>query len=132
MLDAYRATVLAKDVDAFMALYDEEVRIFDTWDSWSDEWSSASWRLMATEWFASVGANLVDVAVEDAQFNVSPDLAMAHAFVTYRQITPDGTEIRSMRSRLTWGLARKAGRWVIVHQHTSSPLARGASPIDGH
>jgi len=31
VLNAYAAAVLAKDVDAFMALYDDEVSIFDMW-----------------------------------------------------------------------------------------------------
>jgi ketosteroid isomerase-like protein len=30
VLEAYQAAVLAKDVDAFIGLYDEDVLIFDT------------------------------------------------------------------------------------------------------
>lgn len=31
VLDAYKAAVAAKDVDAFVALYDQDVRVFDLW-----------------------------------------------------------------------------------------------------
>ena len=34
-LAAYQAAVLAKDVDAFVALYHEDVCVFDLWGRWS-------------------------------------------------------------------------------------------------
>jgi len=35
MFDAYKAAVFAKDVDAFVALYHEDVCVFVLWGRWS-------------------------------------------------------------------------------------------------
>jgi hypothetical protein len=35
VLNAYQAAVFAKDVDAFVALYDADVLIYDMWGVWS-------------------------------------------------------------------------------------------------
>ncbi|WP_404615797.1 hypothetical protein [Rhodanobacter hydrolyticus] len=35
ILDSYKAAVFAKDVDAFAALYDDDVHVFDMWGAWS-------------------------------------------------------------------------------------------------
>jgi ketosteroid isomerase-like protein len=44
------------------------------------------------------------------------------AFTTYRGLSPEGTELRSMNNRLTWVLRKDAGGgWKIVHEHTSAP-----------
>jgi ketosteroid isomerase-like protein len=131
MFDAYREAILAKDVDAFMALFDENVRIFDMWERWSHE-GARPWREMATEWFASLGTDEVAVEVHDARAIMSADLGVAHAFVTYRRTAADGKELRSMRNRLTWGLARKAGAWVVIHEHTSAPVEHATSKVVDH
>ena len=53
VLDAYRAGVLAKDLDKFLALYDRDVRVFDTWGRWSydgvDAWRER-WRTGSARW----------------------------------------------------------------------------------
>jgi ketosteroid isomerase-like protein len=43
VLDSYKAAVKAKDVDAFVALYDQDVRVFDLWGVWSYQGVEA-WR----------------------------------------------------------------------------------------
>ena len=35
VMDAYTAAVRAKDVDAFIGLYAQDVRVFDLWSNWS-------------------------------------------------------------------------------------------------
>jgi ketosteroid isomerase-like protein len=34
VLQNYKAAVLAKDVNAYIALYDDNIRIFDMWQEW--------------------------------------------------------------------------------------------------
>ena len=53
-LDTYRASVLAKNPDTFMHLYDTAVRVFDTWGIWSYE-GAAAWRVAVEGWFSSLG-----------------------------------------------------------------------------
>jgi ketosteroid isomerase-like protein len=52
MPDAYVAAVRAKDVDAFLALYAEDVRTFDLWSVWTYDGKDAL-REMVEEWFGS-------------------------------------------------------------------------------
>ncbi len=35
VIDSYEEAVLAKDADAFAALYGDDVHVFDMWDKWS-------------------------------------------------------------------------------------------------
>jgi ketosteroid isomerase-like protein len=121
VLDDYKTAVLAKDVDSFVALYDQDLRVFDMWGSWSYDGIDA-WRDMATRWFGSLGTERVVVEFSDAQSIVGQEIALIHAFVKYRAITTEGKELRSMDNRLTVTLRQKADGWKIVPQHTSSPI----------
>ena len=121
-LEAYKAAVLAKDVDAFARLYHPQVQVFDTWDRWSYDGLPA-WRAMAQGWFGSLGSERVAVRFEDVQARVSGDLATGHALVTYAALAEDGGELRSLTNRMSLVLTRDGGgEWKIVHEHSSSPL----------
>lgn len=121
VLNAYKAAVLAKDVDAFAALYDHDVRVFDLWGRWSYAGVEA-WRGVATEWFGSLGAATVIVDVDDVQTLVTSEVAVVHALISYRNVSASGEEARAMLNRLTWVLRHKDGAWKIVHEHTSAPV----------
>jgi uncharacterized protein (TIGR02246 family) len=122
IFEAYKAAVFAKDVDAFVALYDQDVCVFDLWSKWSYEGLEA-WRGMVADWLGSLGTDRVAVEVDDVQTSVTDDLAVAHAFLTFKAISPEGRELRAMQNRLTWVLRQKSGAWKIVHQHTSAPVS---------
>ena len=119
--DAYRDAVRAKDVDALVALYAVDVRVFDLWGAWSYDGRDA-WRRTVEGWFASLGDERVAVSFDEAQATVVGDAAVTHAFVTYRNLAADGTPGRAMQNRLSWMLVRAAGGWTIVHEHTSAPV----------
>jgi uncharacterized protein (TIGR02246 family) len=122
VLERYAAAVRAKDVDAFVALYADDVRVFDLWGRWSYE-GAAAWRQMAEGWFDSLGSERVDVEFQGVQALVSGDIAVAHAFVTFQGISADGAALRAMNNRLTWALRKTAhGGWRIVHEHSSAPV----------
>lgn len=122
MVATYQRAVRARDVDAFMQLYDTDVRVFDTWGTWSYEGRDA-WRKMIEGWFASLGTGeQVDVRVSDLRVTGGGHLAVATAAFTYAALTPEGRELRSMVNRLTWVVAQQGSGWRIVHEHTSVPL----------
>jgi uncharacterized protein (TIGR02246 family) len=122
MLEAYGAAVQAKDVDAFVALYDEDVRVFDMWGRWSYDGLDA-WRAMASEWFGSLGEESAGVEFQDVQTVVGDGVAAAHAFVTFKGLSADGEELRAMSNRLTWALRTAGdGAWKVVHEHSSAPI----------
>jgi ketosteroid isomerase-like protein len=121
VLDDYRAAVFAKDVDSFVALYDQHVLVFDMWAVWSYN-GVGSWRDMVAGWFGSLGNERVIVDFSDTHSTFAHDLAVAHSFVTYKAVSADGVELRSMDNRQTMALRRKDDEWKIIHQHTSSPI----------
>jgi len=121
VLEGYKAAVLAKDVDAFIDLYSQNVRVFDAWGVWSHQGAMA-WRQVVEQWFASVGEESVAVSMEDIQITGAQEWALISAVVTYAGISPTGEKLREMQNRLTWGLAREGGHWRIVHEHTSAPI----------
>ncbi|WP_345454304.1 SgcJ/EcaC family oxidoreductase [Deinococcus aluminii] len=120
VLEAYKAAVYAKDVDAFMSLYDEDVQVFDMWGTWSYD-GAAAWRGMVTDWFASLGTERVVVDMEEVQTILTDEVAVAHAFVTYRGVSAEGQALRAMQNRLTCVLKQRGGTWKIVHEHSSAP-----------
>ena len=121
VLAGYQSAVLAKDVDAFVALYADDALIYELWGTWTHD--IASWREMAKGWFAFLGDGRSVVEANDVRVTVSGDMALLTALLTYRGVDADGTEQRSLDNRLSWVLRHRDGRWQVVHEHTSVPLA---------
>ncbi|HEV7578746.1 MAG TPA: nuclear transport factor 2 family protein [Caldimonas sp.] len=121
ILGSYEAAVLAKDVEAFMRLYDPGVRVFDAWGVWSHE-GAAAWQRSVEGWFMSLGAEKVKVEFDDVQATTGNDLAMLSAIVTYAGISAQGERLRAMQNRITWVLRRTGHVLRIVHEHTSAPI----------
>ena len=120
-LAGYQAAVLAKDVDAFVALYAEDALIYELWGTWTHD--IASWREMAQGWFAFLGDQRSVVEAHDVRISVSGDMALLTAFLAYHAIDAGGAELRSLDNRLSWVLRERGGRWQVVHEHTSVPIA---------
>ena len=95
LLESYRDAVYAKDVEAFVAIFADDVRVFDMWGTWSHD-GIDSWREMAVGWFGSLGDELVRVAFDEVQTTVGDDTAVLSAFVTFAGLSADGEELRSM------------------------------------
>jgi ketosteroid isomerase-like protein len=129
VMEAYRAAVLAKDVDAFVALYDRGVRVFDLWSRWAYD-GLDEWRQAVSGWFGSLGTERVAVEFDDLRAVVTAGLAVGHMQVTYRGLSAEGEELRAMVNRLTWGLApADDGGWKIIHEHTSAPADLETSKV---
>jgi uncharacterized protein (TIGR02246 family) len=122
MLERYTAAVRAKDVDAFVGLYADDVRTFDLWERWSYDDRDAL-HTMVTEWFGSLAEDeVVDVRFDEVRTQTGEDVGSVSAFTTFRALSREGEELRSMNNRLTWVLRKEAdGAWKIVHEHTSAP-----------
>ncbi|BCL75613.1 ketosteroid isomerase [Jeongeupia sp. HS-3] len=121
VLAAYSDAVRVKDVDAFTALYDQDIHVFDMWGTWSLR-GLAAWRDMAAGWFSSLGDECVVVTSDDESSAVAGALAIGHAVLTYTEIAPDGTKLRSLSNRVTMALRKTGGSWKIIHEHTSAPI----------
>lgn len=121
VVESYKSAVLAKDVGAFMRLYDPSVRVFDTWGVWSYE-SAEAWQRAVEGWFTSLGAERVKVTFDEVRTTVGRDFAIVSAIVTYAGISAQGERLRTMQNRITWGLKTIGHVLRIVHEHTSAPV----------
>ena len=121
VLEAYKSAVRAKDVEAFMRVYDPSVRVFDTWGVWSYE-GAAAWRVAVEGWFTSLGAEGVRVAFEDVQIIADKESALVSAIVTYMGVSAEGEELRAMQNRISWALKTRGHVLRVVHEHTSAPV----------
>ncbi|HEY6645123.1 YybH family protein [Povalibacter sp.] len=128
ILESYKAAVYDQSVNAFLQLYTQDARVYDTWGVWSYE-GTASRRQAIEGWFASLGEERVRVSFDEVNVVVAQELAVLSATGRYAAHSTDGLEIRSMQNRLTWALQRKDDRWLIVHEHTSTPI--GFSDLKG-
>src|ERR1700739_3245355 len=109
MLDASSAAVRAKNVDAFVGLYDDDVRNFDLWSEWSYDGKEALRRMVA-DWFGSLGEEEGGGgSFDEVRSQSGDDMAAVSAFTTFAAVSPDGEELRSMNNRLTWVLRKDAG-----------------------
>jgi uncharacterized protein (TIGR02246 family) len=122
VLDSYAAAVRAKDVDAFVGLYADDVRTFDLWSVWSYDGKDAL-RGTVAEWFGSLPDDeVVEVGFDEVRTQVGEEIAALSAFTTFRAVSREGEELRSMNNRLTWILRKDTGgAWKIAHEHTSAP-----------
>lgn len=120
-LHAYRDAVLAKDVDAFAGLYDEDIHVFDLWNDWSLH-GIAAWRRMAEGWFGSLREERVRVEFDDVQSIATEAMVCGHATVTYSALSPSDVVLRSLSNRMTLVLRRRDDGWKVVHEHTSAPI----------
>jgi ketosteroid isomerase-like protein len=121
ILESYKAAVHAKDVGAFMRLYDPSVRVFDTWGIWSYE-GHATWQRAVEAWFTSLGKERVKVTFEDVRTTSGRELAVVSAIVTYASFSAQGEQLRAMQNRLSWALRTSGHVLRIVHEHTSAPV----------
>lgn len=121
-LAAYRAAVLARDVDAFVALYADDLQVFDLWGRWCHD-GLAAWRAMAEGWFGSHPGDRFVVEFSEVHDTIGADLATVHAFARFKGIGPDGTVLRSLENRFSATLRRHGSAWKVFHQHTSVPVA---------
>ena len=121
MLKVYADAVYTKDVDSYIGLYDEDTRVFDLWGRWLYT-GSAEWRKPAQEWFGSLGTDRSSPEFHDVQIEVGDGVAAMHAFITYKGLSAEGKELRSMDNRITWVLRKnRDGAWKVIHEHTSAP-----------
>lgn len=119
VFDRYAAAVKASDADALMALYADDVHVFDMMEPF-ERHGRESGREMIQSWLGDTSATQ-DCDIEDLQVIESGDLAAVRAAVRYGVTMADGTH-HTMWNRATWTLRRIDGAWKIVTEHTSVPL----------
>jgi len=120
LFETYKNAVLQKDVEAFVSIFDEGVRVFDMWE-WTYE-GLTPWREMAKGWFGSLVNERVVVTFDDVEVQTAGEMAVASAFARFAAISEKGEELRYLQNRLTWVARKREGVWKIIHEHTSGPV----------
>jgi ketosteroid isomerase-like protein len=121
LLESYKAAVLAKDVEAFLAIYDDDLHVFDMWGKWSLRGLDL-WRGLIDEWFSSLGDEHVVVSFDEAASTQIGGLVVGHAILKYTALSAEGREIRSLDNRMTVAARETHESWKIFHEHTSAPI----------
>jgi ketosteroid isomerase-like protein len=121
VVEGYKAAVAARDVDAFMRLYDPAVRVFDAWGVWSYD-GAATWQVAIEGWFASHPNDRLKVTFEDVSSVSSGAFAFVGAIVTYAVVTAQGAPVNALQNRLSWVLRTSGHVPRIVHEHSSAPM----------
>ena len=121
ILDAYTEAVARRDVEAFMALYDEDCHRFDTWDQF-EQTGSAGWREIVTDWFGSHPDDVFETRFDDVHTSVGDTVAFIRAVMTF-SVVEHGKPAHRQVNRYTACLERKNGAWKIVHEHSSMPIS---------
>jgi ketosteroid isomerase-like protein len=121
ILESYKSAVLARDVEAFIRLYDPDARVFDAWGVWLYA-GAAAWQTAIEGWFTSLGTERVHVRFDEVQSSSDHDMATVSAIVTYAGVSADGAPVRTLQNRLTWVLRMRGHVLRIVHEHTSAPI----------
>ena len=121
VIEAYKSAVAARDVVAFMRLYDPAVRVFDAWGVWSYEGVPA-WQVAIEGWFASHPTDRLKVLFDDVRSMATPAFTSVSAIVTYAVVSPQGAPVNAMQNRLSWVLKTSGHVLRIIHEHTSAPV----------
>lgn len=114
------AGVLAQDVDALLADYAEDVQGFGVLPPLSIHGRDAI-RELTENWFAGYSTP-IGYEVSDVRALADGDVGYVSFLYRVTGRLTAGDEI-DMTVRATLGCQKKDGRWLIVHDHESVPLA---------
>ncbi|GGK92815.1 YybH family protein [Nocardia jinanensis] len=119
----------AKDLEALRQLYTTDVVSFDVEPPLQHVGIAAKLENWAKVFlvFASV-----IYEVRDPAFTVGDDVAFGHAFARLRGTLKNGVVASGMWVRVTYGMRKIDGAWLIAHDQVSVPLdiATGKGVVD--
>jgi len=129
LLENYQSAVLEQNVDKFIAMYDTNVHIFDSWSKWNIIGKDA-WRKQVEDWFSVLQRDnsTLRVSYEDCVIYEEGDLASIHTNIRFSEYNSNKIEFRHLTNRFTFILRKVDSVWKIVHEHSSLPI----NPDDGN
>jgi ketosteroid isomerase-like protein len=107
-----------KDLDALMAMYAEDVVVFDVFPP-LDTRGLANYRHNFERWF-SWARGPIYYQLRDLHVTTSGRLAFAHFLSNVSITRPGGTRL-DYWVRVTSQLENRGGRWLVTHEHISMP-----------
>jgi len=117
----YKQSAWEKDTESMIALYADEVVIFDMWQR-GYQTGLSEWSVAIKNWLGSLGEEKVNVIFHMTEVHEGDKVGFANALITFQAISIDDTIIRSMKNRITLGFIKQGDAWKVIHQHTSAPI----------
>jgi len=119
LIGAWTEALRARDVAGRTAHYAEDVLIFDVIDPVQHAGLDALKHRLA-QWFSSFDGP-IDCDVRDLQVAAGDRVAFCHSLQRFRGHLNDGGTL-DMLVRYTTCLRRIGDRWVVTHEHASTPF----------
>jgi ketosteroid isomerase-like protein len=117
----YKQSAWNKDTESMIALYHDNVVIFDMWNQ-GYQTGLTEWSNVIKGWLGSLGDEKVNVIFEMIEIHEGNDVGFGSALITYQAISTSNTILRSMKNRVTLGFIKQGDEWKVIHQHTSAPI----------
>ncbi|MFD0999731.1 YybH family protein [Ohtaekwangia kribbensis] len=117
----YKQSAWNKDTESMIALYHDNVVIFDMWNQ-GYQTGLTDWSNAIKGWLGSLGDEKVNVIFEMTEIHEGKDVGFGSALITYQAISISNTIVRSMKNRVTLGFIKQKDEWKVIHQHTSAPI----------
>ena len=117
----YKQSAWNKDTKSMIALYDDNVLIFDMW-SQVYQTGLADWSRVIKDWLGSLVDEKVNVIFEMIEVHEGENIGFGSALIIYQAIAADNTVVRSMKNRISLGFVKEKDVWRVRHQHTSAPV----------
>ena len=118
-LDAWTRALHAKDLNALMALYAPDVVTFDLMPPHQVP-DAAHYRKNFERWFAAMPGP-IDYEIHDLRITTGGDVALCHSLSHVKATRANG-EKTDYWVRVTVGLQKRDGQWLMIHDHVSMPL----------
>lgn len=118
-MDGLAQALRAKNIDALMAHYAPDNVTFDLRTPTQVKGADA-YRKNFEAWFASV-QGLIDYEIRDLRIAMRDDVAFCHYLGHVRSTRTTG-EKSDYWVRVTTGLEKMSGQWMVTHEHISVPF----------
>ena len=118
-MDALAQALRAKDINALMAHYAPGIVTFDLRPPLQVQGVDA-YRKNFEAWFAAVQGP-IDYEIRDLRITVSDDIAFCHSLNHVKSTRTSGERV-DYWVRVTSGLQKLNGRWMVTHEHVSVPI----------
>ena len=120
LIERWAAAVHTGDIDTVLADHDENIVMFDVPPPDQGVRGIEPYRAVWPPFFTWQASGAL---FEIESLDVYADENVAFAYALLRCGTPDSlAENPDTRLRITFGLRRKDGRWVVAHEHHSFPM----------
>ncbi|MDW6057182.1 nuclear transport factor 2 family protein [Streptomyces sp. FXJ1.4098] len=118
-IDKLVEALRAKDLEALRQLYTTDVVSFDVEPPLQHAGIAAKLKNWAQVFLFF---ETVTYEIRDLTFTVGDGVAFGHAFARLRGTLPNGVTPNGMWVRVTYGMRKIDGAWLIAHDQVSVPL----------